>query len=67
MNETVRKRKSIRKYDMTKLDSNILEKVKAQIDSLVPLYPDIRYSIEITEKTKDLFNVSAPRYLVFGS
>ena len=67
MNETIRKRKSIRKYDMTKLDSSTLEKVKAQIDSLVPLYPDIRYSIEIINKTKGLFNVSAPHYLVFGS
>ena len=67
MNETIRKRKSIRKYDMTKLDSNTIEKVKAQIDSLFPLYPDIRYSIEITDKTKGLFNVSAPHYLVFGS
>ena len=67
MNETIRKRKSIRKYDMTKLDSNTLEMVKAQINSLVPLYPDIRYSIEITDKTKGLFNVSAPHYLVFGS
>ena len=67
MNETIRKRKSIRKYDMTKLDSNTLENVKAQFDSLVPLYPDIRYSIEIANKTKGLFNVSAPHYLVFGS
>ena len=67
MNETIRKRKSIRKYDMTKLDNITLEKVKAQIDRLVPLYPDIRYSIEITDKTKGLFNVSAPHYLVFGS
>ena len=67
MNETIRKRKSIRKYDKTKLDEGTLEKVKSQIDSLVPLYPDIRYSIQITEKTRGLFNVSAPHYLVFGS
>ena len=67
MNETIRKRKSIRKYDMTKLGINTLEKVKAQIDSLVPLYPGIRYSIEITDKVRGLFNVSAPHYLVFGS
>ena len=67
MYETIRKRKSIRKYDMTKLDESTLEKVKSQIESLVPLYPDIRYSIEITDKTRGLFNVSAPHYLVFGS
>ena len=67
MNETIRKRKSIRKYDMTKLDATTLEKVQTQIESLVPLFPNIRYSIEITDKTKGLFNVTAPHYLVFGS
>ena len=67
MNPTIRKRKSIRKYDMTKLDASTLEKVKAQLETLTPLYPDIRYSIEITDKTRGLFNVSAPHYLVFAS
>jgi nitroreductase len=67
MNETIRKRKSIRKYDMTKLDNPTIEKVRAQIESLTPLYPNIRYSIEIAAKTKGLFNVSAPHYLIFGS
>jgi nitroreductase len=67
MNEAIRKRKSIRKYDMAKLDNSTLERVKAQFENIVPLYPDIRYSIEITNKTKGLFNVPAPHYLVFGS
>jgi len=52
---------------MTKLDTATLEKVKAQIESVVPLYPSIRYSIEITDKTRGLFNITAPHYLVFGS
>jgi len=67
MNEIIRKRKSVRKYDMTPLDTATLETILTKIDSLVPLYPDIRYSIEITNKTKGLFNVKAPHYLVFGS
>ena len=67
MNETIRKRKSIRKYDMAKLDELTLDMVKAQIGKLVPLYPDVQYSIEIANKTKGLFNVRAPHYLVFGS
>ena len=67
MNEIIRKRKSVRKYDMTKLDEQTLENVKAQIGSLVPLYPDIRYSVEVADKTRGLFNVSAPHYLIFGS
>jgi len=67
MNETIRKRKSIRKYDMTKLDTATMDKIRAKIATLTPLFPGIRYSIEITDKTKGLFNVPAPHYLVFGS
>ena len=67
MNETIRKRKSVRKYDMTKLDSLTLDEVREQIKNVIPLHPDIRFSIEIADKTKGLFNVSAPHYLVFGS
>ncbi|MCL2703926.1 MAG: nitroreductase [Defluviitaleaceae bacterium] len=67
MAEIIRKRKSIRKYDPAALDSATLEKVRAQIENVKPLYPDIRYSIEITNKTKGLFNIKAPHYLIFGS
>jgi len=67
MNEIIRKRKSIRKYDMAPLDTATLEKVKSQIDRVRLLYPDIRFSIDIVNKTKGLFNVKAPHYLVFGS
>jgi len=67
MNDIIRKRKSIRIYDLTPLDTAALEKVQLQIDKVKPLYPDIRYSIGIVKKTKGLFNVKAPHYLVFGS
>ena len=67
MNEIIRKRKSIRKYDLTPLDSSILEKVREQIENVTPLYPEIKYSIEIIEKTKGLFNIKAPHYLVLNS
>ena len=66
-NEIIRKRKSIRQYDMNKLDEETLNKVRSKIDSLKPLFPEIQYSIEIAEKTKGLFNVKAPHYLIFGS
>ena len=66
-NEVIRKRKSIRKYDMTPLDDAVLENVRAQIGKVKPLYPDIRYSVEIVNKTKGIFNVKAPHYLIFGS
>jgi len=67
MNEIIRKRKSIRKYAPTPLDAATLEKVRKCIEKVTPLYPDIRYTIEITSKTKGLFNIKAPHYLIFKS
>ena len=67
MNETIRKRKSIRKYDATPLDAETLEKVRERIKTLKPLYPNIKYSVEIANKTKGMFSIKAPHYLIFGS
>lgn len=68
MNKIIRERKSIRKYDLAKLDTVALGKVRAQIDILKPLFSDIRYSIEITDKTKwSVTGIKAPHYLLFGS
>jgi len=67
MNEFIYKRKSVRKYDQTSLDVDTLDKVRTLIEGVKPLYPDIRYSVEIVEKTKGPFNIKAPHYLVFGS
>ena len=67
VNEIIRKRKSIRKYDPDPLDAATLEKVRAQIEKVKPLYPGIRYSAEIVNKTKGIFNIKAPHYLIFGS
>ena len=67
MNEIIRKRKSIRKYDLAPLDADALELVRAQMQNVKPLYPDIRYSVEIVSKTKGMFNVKAPHYLIFAS
>jgi hypothetical protein len=60
-------RKSIRKYDPAKLDAATIEKVRTQIDTVSALYPDIRYSIEIVDKTRRSFGINAPHYLLFGS
>ena len=67
MNEIIRKRKSIRKYDQAKLGESALDKVRAQIAVLKPLYPEIPYSVEIADKAKGVFGVTAPHYLVFRS
>ena len=67
MNEIIYKRKSIRKYELAPLDESTLERVREKIRSVRPLYPDIRYSVEITSKTKGLMGVKAPHFLVFAS
>ena len=67
MNEIIRKRKSIRKYDLTPLDDSSLKRVKEQIEKIIPLYPEIKYSIEVIAKTKGIFNIKAPHYLVLSS
>ena len=67
MNEIIKKRKSIRKYHTQLLDDAALENIQEQIYKVKPLYPDIRYSIKITNKAKGMFNVKAPHYLVFES
>jgi len=67
MSEIIRKRKSVRKYDPAPLEGAALEKVRTLIGNLKPLYPEICYSIEIANKTKGMFNIKAPHYLVFCS
>ncbi|MCL2853441.1 MAG: nitroreductase [Defluviitaleaceae bacterium] len=67
MNEIIRKRKSIRKYDPAPLDAAALDAVRVQIGKLKPLYPDIKYSIEFTTKTNGILGVKAPHFLIFGS
>ncbi|MDR1992628.1 MAG: nitroreductase [Nitrososphaerota archaeon] len=67
MDEIIRKRKSIRKYEKTPLDDVTLSKIETQITNVKPLYPDIKYSIKITNKLKGLFGITSPHYLVFCS
>jgi len=67
MNEIIRKRKSIRAYDMTELDDPTLAKVQLQIANCISLCPGIQYSIEIVSKTKGMFGIKAPHYLIFRS
>lgn len=67
MNEIIRKRKSIRKYSPTPLDDATMQQIQEKINTLTPLYPHIRHSVEFTAKTKGMFHVKAPHYLIFGS
>ena len=66
MNEIIRKRKSVRKYDSAPLDASTIDSVRAEIGKLKSLYPEIKYSIEITSKIKGILGVKAPHFLIFG-
>ncbi|MCL2163344.1 MAG: nitroreductase [Oscillospiraceae bacterium] len=69
MNETIRRRKSIRRYERTPLDDATFAKVRDRIASLTPLYSNIKYSIDIADKTKGLLaqGSGASSFLVFRS
>ena len=67
MSEIIRKRRSVRKYEPKKPDDNIIMKVREKTETLTPLISGIRYSVEIADKTRGIFGVAAPCYLVFRS
>jgi len=67
MNDIIRKRKSVRKYDLTPLDEETMQKIREFVESLKPLYPQIKYKVEITTKTKGLFGIKAPHYFALLS
>ncbi|WP_321423437.1 nitroreductase family protein [uncultured Methanobacterium sp.] len=60
------KRKSIRNYDLTPLDSVTLEKVVEQINSLEPLYDDIKVELKIISQNdvNQRMMKKAPHYIV---
>ena len=64
--DTIFKRKSIRKYDLSPLDDNSLSDIIMFIKDLNPLYPDIETEINIvlTNDIKGLIQVKAPYYIV---
>jgi hypothetical protein len=59
------KRRSIRKYDLSALDKNMLLKISQQINKLKPLYPDIKTEIKIVspQDVKGIIQVKAPHYI----
>lgn len=65
--DIIYKRKSIRKFNQEPLGAETLDAVQSKIAGLIPLYPQINYSIEIVAETKGMFGISAPHYLVFRS
>ena len=67
MNDTIRRRKSIRKYKPGPLDASTMKEVEAHIMTIRPLYPEIKFSLEIINKAKRSFGINAPHYLILRS
>lgn len=67
--ETLFKRKSIRKYDMTPLDQNTISEITRYIKSINPIVPDIKTQIKIFDKNdiNSAMTVKAPNYIAFFS
>jgi nitroreductase len=67
--ETIFKRKSIRKYDLTPLDGHTLAEIMAHTSALKPLYHDIRIEMKLLSQkdVKGLFLAKAPHYFAVFS
>jgi nitroreductase len=62
--ETIFKRKSIRKYDLTPLDEDTLAEISKYMSTLNPMYDNIKTEIKIVSQ-KDVKGMgSAPHYIV---
>lgn len=64
--DTIFKRKSIRKFDLTPLDDKILSDIARQLKKIIPIQPDIETEINIVSPgdVKGLIQVKAPYYIV---
>lgn len=65
--ESIFRRKSIRKYEESPLEPEILEKLRDFSNQLQPLYPEIRTSYEIISSVKGIFSIKAPHYFLICS
>ncbi len=67
--DVIFKRKSIRKYDNSPLDNNILNRILEELNNLTPLYDDIKTDIKIIsgEDVKLRSMKQAPHYLAIFS
>ena len=65
--ESIFKRKSNRKYQMTPLETEQLLEIKAFADNLKPLYENIKVEYELTSNVKNLLPIKAPHYIIISS
>lgn len=66
---TIFKRKSIRKFDMTPLDDTTINKVRSFLKEIKPLDQSIKFEMNIIPRVDatSLYAVKAPHYIIFSS
>ena len=64
--DTIFKRKSIRKFDLSPLDGKILSDITRQLKNIIPMYPGIETEVNIVSPNdvKGLIQLKAPHYIV---
>ncbi len=69
LNEYMFKRKSTRRYDLTPLKKDILDKIEEFSKNMTPLYDEIKvdYKIVGADEVKNLFPIKAPHYFIISS
>lgn len=70
MYQAILKRKSIRNFVMTPLDSNVIEDINKYIESIKAYKPEIQtktYILNDEKQIKGMFKIKAPHYIVITS
>lgn len=62
----INKRKSCRKYKTTPLSDERLQEIESVIQSFSSLYSDRKLDFRFVRKTKGMFHVEAPHYLIIS-
>ena len=63
---SISRRKSCRKYTQEPLTTSQLDEIKKALDLFDPLYPHAPIGYRFTSKTKGMFHVKAPHYLILS-
>jgi nitroreductase len=63
---SISRRKACRKYIEEPLDEEQLEEIKTALNTFKPLHPDVPLNYRFASKTKGIFHVKAPHYLIIS-
>ncbi|MDR2956998.1 MAG: hypothetical protein LBU61_02300 [Coriobacteriales bacterium] len=59
-------RKATRKFDMQPLPSEVFSEIESAISGFARLYPEVELEYRFTDKTRGMFGIAAPHYLIIS-